>query len=189
MNVERFTIWFQVFGFQRFRCCVLLLRSLQISDWKIQFRFLIFNIEFDYHSWHDLTLFDVHYFKITFSVPRLGEFLRQHFSTSFSEPPGKTFCWTVSGMFSPRKDKWRCWKMSLEPTIDARDEWCTFIAMWKYYDENISCPRSLLQRQMDFLEMFWRIRCEFVIGTIKLENDTKTLQITTNRYLDFIHFT
>ena len=120
-------------------------------------------------------------------MPRWGKFSRQHFSTSFQNPPWKTFCWTVSGMFSQHKDKSRCWMRSWEPTIEACIEYNFDVNNFmcrKYFDGYISGQKSLLQRQMDFLEMFWRIR-EVVIGTRNCKMTQKILQIT-NYSLDCI---
>ena len=120
-------------------------------------------------------------------MPRWGKFSRQHFYTSFQNPPWKTFCWTVSGMFSQHKDKSRCWMRSWEPTIEACIEWLWFTQLQKIFwrvVKYISGQKSLLQRQMDFLEMFWRIR-EVVIGTRNCKMTQKILQIT-NYSLDCI---
>ena len=126
---------------------------------------------------------NVNSFQFTLSVPRWGKFLRQHFSTSFQNPPWKTFCWTVSGMFSQHKDKSRCWMTSWEPAIDSSIVWAWFVCR-KYFDRYISGQKSLLQRQMDFLEMFWRIR-EVVIGTRDCKMTHKKIQISNKLFPEF----
>ena len=130
----------------------------------IKCKFLPFNIEY-YHSWLSRLAYQ-YYFRFTLSVLRLGKFSRQYFSTSFQKPPWKTVCWIVSGMFSQRKDKSRCWMKSSKPTTDACNEWCSQLYgnILKTFWRVLSYPESLLQRQMDFPEMFWRIR-DVVIGT------------------------
>ena len=99
-----------MFGFQRSPYFVPLLSSHRTS---------VLNKWNESLAWHYYSLF-------TLSVLRLGKFSRQHFSISPQKLPWKTFCWIVSGMFSQRKDKSRCWMMNSEPTTDAcSNEWCS----------------------------------------------------------------
>ena len=129
---------------------------------------------------------NVYSFQFTLSVPRWGKFSRQHFSTSFQNPPWKTFCWTVSGMFSQHKDKSRCWMTSWEPTKDWIEWlWCTQFHVQKHFGGNISG-----QKKVYFKDRWISLRCFDVYVRLLLEPETvkwhtQKLHIT-NYSLDFI---
>ena len=156
------------------------------SDLGLKWIFLLYTIHIILDS-RDL-LNEQYYLQFTLALLRFGKFSRQHFSTSFQKPPWETFCWIVSGMFSQRKDKSRCWMMSSKPTTDACNEWCSqlygnFLKIcWRVH---VLSWKFILQRQMDFLEMFWRIR-EVVIGTRNWKMIQEILLVTANKSLDFI---